>query len=90
MESLNEVSIHQDLLDHKVKISVLLRPDICLSLIDFLKQQHDYFAWFHTDMTSFDPEVMVHHLQVDPSYPLVRQKRRKFTSEHSCIINEEI
>ena len=44
MESLNEISIHLELLDHKVQIGALLHPNICLSLIDFLKQQHDYFA----------------------------------------------
>ena len=41
-------------------------------------------------MTGIDPEVMVHHLQVDPKHPLVRQKRRKFAPERNHIINEEI
>ena len=72
MESLDEVSIDLDLPDHKVQVGAFLRPNIRFSLIDFLKQQHNYFAWSHNDMTSIDPEVMVHRLQVDSSYPPVR------------------
>ena len=41
-------------------------------------------------MTGIDPKVMVHHLQVDPEHPLVRQKRRKFAPQRNHIINEEI
>ena len=59
-------------------------------LISFLAQQHDYFAWSHTDMIGIDPEVVVHRLQIDPNYPPVKQKRRKFASERNRVINEEI
>ena len=72
MEELDEVSIYSDLLNHKVQIGARLQPDLCLSLIDFLNQHHDYFAWSHTNITYIDPEVMVHHVQVDPDYPPVK------------------
>ena len=90
MESLDEVSIHPSLEDHKVQIGALLRPDLRQSLIDFLKLHHDCFAWSCTDITGIEPEVMVHRLQVDLEHPLVRQKRRKFTPQRNHIINEEI
>ena len=90
MESLDEVSIHPSLEDHKVQIGALLRPDMRQSLIDFLKLNHDCFAWSHTDMAGIDPEVMVHRLQVDPEHPPVRQKHRKFAPQRNRIINEEI
>ena len=32
----------------------------------------------------------MHRLQIDPSYPPVKEKRRKFTLERNRIINEEI
>lgn len=41
-------------------------------------------------MSGIDPNVTVHKLQVDPSYPVIRQKRRKFAQERNQIINEEI
>ena len=90
MESLDEVSIHPSLVDHKVQIGALLRPDLRQSLIDFLKFHHDCFAWSYTDITSIDLEVMVHRFQVDPEHPPIRQKRRKFALQRNHIINEEI
>ena len=41
-------------------------------------------------MTGIDSEVMVHQLQVDPDYPLVKQKRCKFALKCNKVINEEI
>ena len=41
-------------------------------------------------MISIDPEVVMHRLQIDPSYPLVKQKRRKFAPERNRVINEGI
>ena len=59
-------------------------------MLSFLSQNHDCFTWSHEDMTGINPEVTVHHLQVDLDYQPVKQKRRKFTFERNKIINEEI
>ena len=59
-------------------------------MITFLKVHHDCFAWSHADMTGVDPEVITHKLEVDPDYPPVRQKRRKFAPERNKVINEEV
>ena len=69
MEELDEFPIYLDFTYHKVQIGAHLRLDLHESLIDFLKQNHDCFAWSHTDMIGIDPEVMVHQLQVDTDYP---------------------
>ncbi|XP_070018990.1 uncharacterized protein [Nicotiana sylvestris] len=37
----------------------------------------DCFAWSHSDMTGIPPEVMTHKLNEDPSYPPVKEKKRK-------------
>ncbi|GFS37719.1 hypothetical protein Acr_00g0053630 [Actinidia rufa] len=36
------------------------------------------------------PRVATHKLFIDPDYPLVRQKRRKFSSERLKVIKEEV
>ena len=90
MESLDEVSIHPSLEEHKVQIGALLRPDMRQSLIDFLKHHHECFAWSHTDMTGINPKVMVNRLQVDSEHPPIRQKQRKFAPKRNHIINKEI
>ncbi|KAL5847401.1 hypothetical protein ACOSQ3_010925 [Xanthoceras sorbifolium] len=41
-------------------------------------------------MNVINPEVLVHRLQVDPDYPPVKQKMRKFAPERNKVINEEI
>ena len=84
------MQIHPDYSNHKVQIGARLKPELRERLISFLTQQHDYFAWLHADMTGIDPEIVVHRLQIDPSYPPVKQKRRKFAPERNLVINEEI
>ena len=41
-------------------------------------------------MIGIDPEIAVHRLQVDPDYPPVKQKRRKFAPERNKVVNEEV
>ena len=90
VEELDEVPIHSEYSDHKVPIGVNLDPKLRADLIDFLMKRHDCFAWSHEDMTGIDPELITHELHVDPCYPPVRQKRRKFALERNQIINEEV
>ena len=90
IEELDEVQIHPRLVDHKVQIGAQLDPRLRADLITFLRERHDCFAWSHQDMTGIDPDMMIHQLRVDPDYPPVRQKRRKFAPERNLIINEEV
>ncbi|XP_038690528.1 uncharacterized protein LOC119989207 [Tripterygium wilfordii] len=41
-------------------------------------------------MTGIDPDVVMQQLQVNPEYPPVKQKRRKFAPERNLVINEEV
>ena len=41
-------------------------------------------------MTGISSEVIVHQLNVDPSFKTVRQKRMKFAPERNKIINDEV
>ena len=90
MEEIDEIPIFPDFPEHKVQIGARLTDTLKEQVVSFLKNNHDCFAWSHEDMTGIDPEVAVHHLQVDPDYRPVKQKRRKFASELNKIINNEI
>ena len=48
------------------------------------------FAWNHEDMPRIDPSVMVHRLNVSPSFPPVRQKKRVFAQERDRAKAEEV
>ena len=48
----------------------------------FLIQNVDVFAWSPYEVPEFDPEFIVHKLNVDPSFPPKKQKPRRSTKEH--------
>lgn len=50
-------------------------------LIDFLHANVDMVVWSHEDIPSIAPNIMVHRLNIDPSFRLVKQKRRPIDSK---------
>ena len=48
------------------------------------------FAWSHDNMPGIDPSVMVHKLNVLPSFSPVRQKKRVFAPKRDQAIAEEV
>ena len=50
----------------------------------------DVFAWSHKDMPGIAPEHAMHSLNLDPAFPPVHQKQRKFAPEHDKAINDEV
>ncbi|XP_075640239.1 uncharacterized protein LOC142611983 [Castanea sativa] len=65
-------------LERTTKIGTLANLTVRHALTTFLKENRDVFAWSHEDMPRIDPSVMVHRLNVSPSFPPVRQKKRVF------------
>ena len=48
----------------------------------FLIQNVDVFAWSSNKVSGFDPEFIVHKLNVDLSFPPKKQKSRRLAKEH--------
>ena len=48
----------------------------------FLIQNVDVFAWSPYEMLGVNLEFIVYKLNVDPSFPLKKQKSRRSTKEH--------
>ena len=65
-------------------------PSVCKKLAFFLKNNQDVFAWSHEDIPGISPSVMVHKLNVCPSFPQIWQKKRIFTQERDKAIVEEV
>ena len=76
--------------EHLVYIGSKLAEDIRSSLIHFLEQNMEVFVWKQEDMGGVDPTLITHRLNVNPSFKLVKQKRRSFTLERQKAINEEV
>jgi len=41
-------------------------------------------------MSGIDPSIMVHRLNISPSFPPIRQKKRVFSQEQDKVIAEEV
>ena len=90
IERLEEIPLDSSRLDKTMRIGILASPTVCLALVAFLKKNQDVFVWSHEDMPGIDPSVMVHRLNVLPSFPPVRQKKRVFTQERDQAIVEDV
>ncbi|KAL0412313.1 UNVERIFIED_CONTAM: hypothetical protein Slati_3821000 [Sesamum latifolium] len=59
-------------------------------LVQCLQHSADIFAWTPQDLEGIDPRVITHHLNIDSSIKLVKQKKRHFGTEKNKIIQAEV
>ena len=90
IERLEEIPLNSSRLDKTTRIGTLASPMVRIALMAFLKEDQDVFAWSHEDMPGIDPSVMVHRLNVLPSFPPVCQKKQVFAQERDRAIAEEV
>ena len=90
VEELKDIPIIKVDEERYLKLGKNLAPKVKSQLTKFLKANSDVFAWNQKDMVGIALEVMSHRLNVDPSYKLVRQKRRSITPECYTTLKEEI
>ncbi|KAL0373374.1 UNVERIFIED_CONTAM: hypothetical protein Sradi_3253100 [Sesamum radiatum] len=64
--------------DKIIKIGSQLSLRLAGQLITLLQQNADIFAWIANDLIGIDPSIDVHTLNVDPTFSLVKQKKRHF------------
>ena len=75
VEKLEEVFLDNSNQERTIKIGTLASPTVRQELTAFLRSNRDVFAWTHEDMPGVDPLVIVHRLNVLPSFPPIRQKK---------------
>ena len=78
VKKLEEVLLDDSDHERTTKIGILASPALRQELAAFLRSNRDVFAWTHEDMLEIDPSVIVHKLNVSPSFPPIRQKKRVF------------
>ncbi|XP_070025150.1 uncharacterized protein [Nicotiana sylvestris] len=74
----------------ETKISVHLEPQVKEEIIKILFEYKDVFAWSYDDMPGLNTDLVVHKLPTDPAFPPIKQKLRKFKTDMSVKIKEEI
>ncbi|KAL0447246.1 UNVERIFIED_CONTAM: hypothetical protein Slati_1852500 [Sesamum latifolium] len=55
-----------------------------------LQRNADIFTWTPQDLEGIDPQVITHHLNIDPNYKSIKQKKRHFGPEKDKIIQAEV
>ena len=69
MEDLEEISLDDNILGWITCIGMQADPSVCKELALFLKKNWDVFAWSHKSMPGISPNIIVHKLNVCPSFP---------------------
>ena len=59
-------------------------------ITSFLQDNNDVFAWTAADMPGINPQLITHHLNVDPKRDTVKQKKRNFAPERQEAIKQEV
>ncbi|KAM2501615.1 hypothetical protein ACFX1W_032265 [Malus domestica] len=80
-EELDKVFISKYYPDRMVKIGTTLSPPIRLALISFLQENTGVFACSYEDMLGISPDIIYHHLSINPKTKPVRQKRISYDAE---------
>ena len=68
VEELEEVILDDSRPKRTTRVGTLASWSIHQELMAFLRDNQDVFAWSHEDMLGIDPSIMVHKLNVSPSF----------------------
>ena len=90
IEALKDISLDENNPKRYIRVGTDLEEKIKKDLVRFLKKNIDVFAWSHEDMSSINPSVITHHLNVSPSFKPMRQKKRVFAPERDNVIKDEV
>ena len=72
VEGLEEILLDNSKPNRTTKIDTLISQMVRQALKTFLKKNLDIFAWSHEDMPGIDLAIMVHRLNVSPTFPPIR------------------
>lgn len=90
MEKLEEVTLDYNHPKRVIHVGTYAVDTTQQELVIFLTSNIDMFAWSHEEMPGIDPRIMVHRLNMSPSFSTVHQKRRVFALERNEAIAEEV
>ena len=90
MEALETVELVEGEATKTTRIGTTLSPEMKASLVQFLKENLDVFAWTHEDMPGISPKVIQHKLNVDPKRKPVQQRQQVFALERNQAITDEV
>ncbi|XP_071901074.1 uncharacterized protein [Coffea arabica] len=76
--------------DQTIRIGASLPPKEKDNLKALLREYAQVFAWTVEDMLGIPTDLAVHHLNIDPRFRPVKQKKRNFAPERNEVIRKEV
>uniref|UniRef100_A0A2N9FY65 RNase H type-1 domain-containing protein n=1 Tax=Fagus sylvatica TaxID=28930 RepID=A0A2N9FY65_FAGSY len=89
-EELEEIILIEGNEKKTTRIGTSMTKEIWDSIVRFLRENADVFAWSHDNMLGISTEVIAHKLNVNPSISPVKQKRRVFAPDRNAAVMEEV
>ena len=75
VEESEEVILNDSRPEQTTRVGTLVSWPVHQELTSFLRDNQDVFAWSHEDMPGINPSIMVHKLNVSPSFSPIWQKK---------------
>ena len=75
VEESEEVILNDSRPEQTTRVDTLVSWPVHQELTSFLRDNQDVFAWSHEDMPGINPSIMVHKLNVSPSFSPIWQKK---------------
>ncbi|GAA0187091.1 hypothetical protein LIER_34379 [Lithospermum erythrorhizon] len=89
-EDLETIAFDEGNPDRVFRIGTKLDKEHGEALVTLIKKYEEVFAWGPEDMPGVDREIALHKLHADPSFKLVKQKKRKFSDAKHRAIQKEV
>uniref|UniRef100_A0A2N9J155 Uncharacterized protein n=1 Tax=Fagus sylvatica TaxID=28930 RepID=A0A2N9J155_FAGSY len=89
-EELEVVSLDDEKPHRITSIATKMDGRLKESMMKFLKDNLDVFAWTHEDMPIIDLSAICHRLNVDPSIRPIKQRRRVLGPDRNQAISDEV
>lgn len=81
LKEYEEIMINSRHPNQRVKVGIEMSSEQKEELIQFLKDHILNFTWTTTAILGIDSKIVVNNLNIDPKFPLIRQKARIFGEE---------
>ncbi|XP_052210357.1 uncharacterized protein LOC127813436 [Diospyros lotus] len=90
VEELEAVHISDTDPEKLAYVGTQLPKSVKEEIVECLRKNLDVFAWTPKDMLGIKPDVICHHLNVDPQFKPVRQKKRNIAPDRLSALEDEV
>ena len=90
METLESVRLKESYEKKLVFIGSQLTPNAKKEIVKCLTKNSSISAWSATDVPRIDPEVISHHLNVDPMKFIIKQKKWNIAQDRQKVVDKEV